>query len=94
MEFYYYVKVFVRAFIVVISLGAITYLYGAREVGYFRYFFVVICLAAMCTVLFAVLDKSWIAGSAFLAIAIAAIVAFKTIKPKNLDAALPPENED
>jgi len=93
MDSYYYVKVFVSAFIVVISLGAITYLYGAREVGYFRYFLAVICLAAMCTVLFGVLDKNWIAVSAFLATAVAAIVTFKTIKPKNLDATQPPETE-
>lgn len=94
MDFYYYVKVFVRAFIVVISLGAITYLYGAREAGYFRYILAIICLAAMWTVLFGVLDKSWIVASAFLAIAIASIVAFIKIKPKDLGIAHPPQNED
>jgi len=94
MDFYYYVKVFVRAFIVVISLGAITYLYGARKVGYFRYTLAIICLAAMCAVLFGVLDKSWIAASAFLTIAIASIVAFINIKSKDLDIAHPPQNED
>lgn len=79
---------------VVISLGAITYLYGAREVGNFRYILAIICLAAMCTVLLGVLVKSWIAAIAFLAIAIASVVAFIKIKPKDLCIAHPPQNED